>query len=130
MIDEVITLNEYVDLEESLKVFISERAMNSTDLMIAEHGVKNSLEKLPTTKFKELSWQTIEILHKACYSYITVKGTLYTHIDIIFMRHPIHVEVARYIVLNDVPETVYRNLRSYVMANSEEAKAILIIGSL
>lgn len=130
MIDQIITLDEYVDLEESLKVFVSERTMNSTDLTLAEHSIKRSLEKLPTTKFIDLSWQTMDILHKACSSYITVSGMLYTHIDIVFKRHPIHVEVARYLVINEVPETVYKHLRSYVMANSEEAKAILTIGSL
>lgn len=129
MIDQIITLDEYVDLEESLKVFVSERTMNSTDLTLAEHSIKRSLGKLATTKFIDLSWQTMDILNSACSSYITVNGMLYTHIDIVFKRHPIHVEVARYLVINEV-ETVYRNLRSYVMANSEEAKAILTIGSL
>lgn len=130
MIDEVITLDEYVDLEESLKVFVYERTMNSKYLTLAEHSIKSSLGKLATSKFIDLSWQTMDILHAACSSYITVNGMLYTHIDIVFKRHPIHVEVARYLVINEVPETVYINLRSYVMANSEEAKAILTMGSL
>lgn len=130
MIDEVITLDEYVDIEEALYSFINEKAVNNTSRMIAEHAVKHSLEQLHTTKFIYLSWQTMDILHGACTKYTTINNKLRTHIEIILMRHPIHVEIARYLVINDVPETVYRNLRSHVMANSEEAKAILTMGSL
>lgn len=130
MLDEIITLDEYIDIEEALSTFITENSLNRMGFLSATHSVNRALEKMASTKFKYLSWQTMDILDEACSSHIALNNNLFTCIDIIFKRHSIHTEVAKYLVMNNVPEHVYRKLRLYVIANSEEAKAILTMGGL
>lgn len=127
---ETITLDEYIDIEEALSTFITENSLNRMGFLSATHSVNRALEKMCSTKFNYLSWQTLDILDEACSNHITVNKKLVTCTDIIFKKWPIHAEVAKYLVINSVPEHVYRKLRLYVIANSEEAKAILTMGGL
>lgn len=130
MIHENVILDEYIDIEEALSTFIAEKSLNPASFILDTHSVKRVLEKMHSTKFNYLSWQTLDILDEACSNYITVNKKLVNCIDTIFKRWPIHTEVAKYLVINSVPEHVYRKLRLYVVANSEEAKAILTMGGL
>ncbi len=84
MLNEVVNLDEYVDIEEAISTFITEKSLNRAGFLSATHSVNRALEKMHSTKFKYLSWHTMDILNEACSSHITVNKKLVTCIDIIF----------------------------------------------
>ena len=130
MLDEIITLDEYVNIEEALTSFMNEKSLKREDCLLTAHSIKLYLDKMPSTKFNYLSWQTMDTLEETCTSHIMVNSWLITCIGIVLTRWPIHAEIAKYLVINNVPEHVYGNIRLYLIANSEEAKAVLTMGGL
>lgn len=130
MLNEIVALDEYVDIQETISTFMAEISLNHEGPITSIHSINRALEKLSPTKFNYLSWQTMDILEEACARHIMATNKLVTFIDIIFKQYPIYTAVAQYLVINNVPEHVYRKLRLYVIANSEEAKAILTMGGL
>lgn len=129
MIDEIVTLDEYIDIEEALTAYMNAKSLNRESSLSTAHSIKLHANKPSLTKFNYLSWQTMDALEEACTSHIMVETWLITCISIVLTRWPIHTEIAKYLVINNVPEHVYRNIR-YVITSSEEAKAILTMGRI
>ena len=129
MIDEIITLGEYIDIEEALTSYVNAKSLKREDCISTAHSIKLSTNKIPLTKFNYLSWQTMDTLEEACSSHILIDEWLITCIGIVLTRWPIHAEIAKYLVINNVPDHVYRNIRDEI-TNNEEAKAILTMGRI